>query len=90
VVGERVGRFRITRQLRGKATVLDTCRLLGRDLEEGRAECEPALRPDAQVPEGHFRRRSYLARTGNTEGARREFEMAMESALAFLAEQARR
>ena len=66
------------------------CRLLGGDLEEGRAESELALRLDAQVPEGHLCRGLYLAQTGETEGARREFEMVVETVPGFLAEQARR
>ena len=92
VVGESVGPFRITRQLGvgGRASVPEMCHLLGGDLEEGRAECELALRLGAQVPEGHFCRGFYLARTGDTEGARREFEMVAETAPGFLAEQARR
>jgi Tfp pilus assembly protein PilF len=92
VVDQSVGPFRITRQLGvgGRATVLEMCRLLGGDLDEGRAECELALRLDAQVPEGHFCRGLYLARTGDTEGARREFEMVVETAPDFLAEPVRR
>ena len=92
VVGESVGPFRITRQLSvgGRATVLGMCRVLGGDPEQGRPECELALRLDAQVPEGHFCRGLYRAQTGDTEGARREFEMAAETAPGFLAEQARR
>ena len=92
VVGESVGRSRITRQLGvgGRATVLEMCRLLGADLDEGRAECELALRLDAQVPEGHFCRGLYRAQTGDTEGARREFEMVVDTAPGFLAEEARR
>jgi hypothetical protein len=92
VVGESVGPFRITRQLGvgGRATVLEMCRLLGGDLEEGRAECELALRLDAQVPEGHFCSGLYLAQTGDTEGARREFGMVVETAPGFLAEPVRR
>ena len=92
VVGESVGPSRITRQLgvEGRATVLGTCRALGGDLEEGGAECELALRLDAQVPEGHFCRGLYLAQTGDIEGARRQFEMVVETAPGFLAEKARR
>ena len=92
VVGESVGPFRITRQLGvgGRATVLEMCRLLGGDPEGARAECELALRLDGQVPEGHFCRGLYLAQTGDTEGAGCEFEMVVESAPGFLAEQARR
>jgi hypothetical protein len=88
VVGESVGPFRITRQLGvgGRATVLEMCRLLGGDLEGGWAECELALRLDAQVPDGHFCGGLYLAQAEDTEGARREFEMVVETAPGFLAE----
>jgi hypothetical protein len=91
VVGESVGPFRITRQLGvgSRATVLEMCRLLGADLE-GRAECELALRLDAQVPEGHFCRGLHVAQAGDTEGAGCEFEMVAVTVPAFLAEQARR
>lgn len=91
VVGESVGPFRITRQLDvGGRAVLGMCRVLGGDPEEGRAECELALRVDAQVPDGHFCSGLYLAQTGDTEGARSEFEMVAGTAPTFLAEQARR
>ena len=92
VVGESVSSFRITRQpgVGGRATVLEVCCVLGGDLEEGLAECELALRLDAKVPKGHFFRGLCLGQTGDSDGARREFEMVAETAPGFLAEQARR
>jgi hypothetical protein len=92
VVSESVGPLRINGQLgvERRATVMGMYRVLRGDLEEGWAECELALRLDAQVPGGHSCRGLYLAQTGDIEGARREFEMVVGTTPGFLAEQARR
>jgi Tfp pilus assembly protein PilF len=51
---------------------------------------ELALRMDPHVPEGHCCRGQYFVKHGDTERARSEFEIAVETAPGFLAERARR
>jgi len=69
---------------------LGICQVRGGDVELGRSECELALRLDSKVPEGHFCMGLYFTRQGDTEQARREFEIMVDSGSEMLADQARR
>ena len=103
VVGESIGPYAITRQLgvRGLATVWKANHPT-LDVEPERVKLHPgmgdaylvqgerALRTEPQVPEGHSGMGLYFVKHGDTERARSEFEIAVETAPGFLAERARR
>jgi hypothetical protein len=53
-------------------------------------QCDLALQMDPEVPEGQFCMGLYYAKQGDTDRARSEFEIVVDTAPGFLAEQARR
>jgi len=74
----------------GPHAKLGTCFVLQGELELGREECELALRMDLRSPEGHFCRGLFFAQQGDTDEASREFQIVVDTAPGWLAEQARR
>jgi len=74
----------------GPHAKLGTCFVLRGELELGREECKLSLRLDSRSPEGHFCMGLFFAQQGDTDGARREFEIVVDTASGMLAEQARR